>query len=437
MSTLQEKNLQCNSAISVSNDGGQLSTDAGMVLVQEFLNKINFKQLLTKTVHLHDRRKYCTHDLYDLFIQLLLQIIAGYKADSAANTLRHDPVLTTLLEKEVLASQPTLSRFLQSLTEERIQEIQTCAQILGVRCLIHRNQQELVIDVDSTHCDTFGKQENTTNNAHYGTNGFHPLIAFDGLTGLFLGAQLRPGNVYTSTEVAAFVRPLIERYRHYSCEMTLLLRGDSGFATPQLYELCEETQTKFVIRLKASQTLKQLGEHQVLYGDETDFTCSEIQYYEIDYRAGSWQDDYRVIAKCTRAAGELFFRYEFLVTNLREIPMNAVYDIYQKRGTMENDIKEIKHGFFFDKTDSSSFRVNSARMMISCLAYNLIHTMKQLTFTKEQQKNTIATVRFKLFHLAGRVTKHARKTRIQLASTNVFDSLFWQVLSTIQCLRAP
>ncbi|MGK9326160.1 UNVERIFIED_CONTAM: transposase [Aerococcus urinaeequi] len=41
---------------------------------------------------------------------------------------------------------------------------------------------------------------------------------------------------------------------------------------------------------------------------------------------------------------------------------------------------------------------------------------------------------FKLFHIAGRLTSHARQVRVRLASSHVFDSLFWEVLENIQSL---
>ncbi|GEN51335.1 hypothetical protein [Alkalibacterium pelagium] len=40
METLQEKSLKFNSNMIVSNDGGQLSNDAGLLLLFEFLHKI-------------------------------------------------------------------------------------------------------------------------------------------------------------------------------------------------------------------------------------------------------------------------------------------------------------------------------------------------------------------------------------------------------------
>lgn len=66
------------------------------------------------------------------------------------------------------------------------------------------------LDLDSTHSDTYGNQEEAAYNGHYRTTGYHPLVAFDGLTGDFLKAELRPGNVYTSTGVQEFLEPLCD-----------------------------------------------------------------------------------------------------------------------------------------------------------------------------------------------------------------------------------
>ncbi len=42
---------------------------------------------------------------------------------------------------------------------------------------------------------------------------------------------------------------------------------------------------------------------------------------------------------------------------------------YQKRGTMENYIKEAKDGFNLDKMCGHSFQVNEVRMMLSLRFY--------------------------------------------------------------------
>lgn len=43
-------------------------------------------------------------------MQMIYQIIVAYYEDDCADELTTDPVFTAILEKQVLASQPTLSR---------------------------------------------------------------------------------------------------------------------------------------------------------------------------------------------------------------------------------------------------------------------------------------------------------------------------------------
>lgn len=44
-------------------------------------------------------------------MQVVYQVIAAYFQDDCADELTHDPVMTEVLGKKALASQPTLSRF--------------------------------------------------------------------------------------------------------------------------------------------------------------------------------------------------------------------------------------------------------------------------------------------------------------------------------------
>jgi hypothetical protein len=154
-------------------------------------------------------------------------LIAGYK---------NDPALKLLSNKEELSSQPTVSRFLKRMTQNNISELNDIIQTLVDTVIEKNNQQEMIIDVDSIHTDTYGYQDN----AHYQTIGYHPLIAFDGVTGMLLESKLRPGNVYTSNGIMDFMSTILSHYRNYSCDMAILVRGDSGFSSGKLYELCDQ-----------------------------------------------------------------------------------------------------------------------------------------------------------------------------------------------------
>lgn len=132
-------------------------------------------------------------------------------------------------------------------------------------------------------------------NAHYGTVGFHPLVAFDGLTGDFLKAKLRSGKVYTSNGTVDFLRPLLEHYNQTFPETSTLVRGDSGFAVPDLYELCEQESVYYVIRLKSNAKLQVLAEELHPTSEIRDVTKAERYMEESIYQASSWSKERRII----------------------------------------------------------------------------------------------------------------------------------------------
>ena len=61
-------------------------------------------------------------------------------------------------------------------------------------------------------------------------------INFDGMTGDLIKIQLRDGTQYSCTGVVDFLQPVLDEYLHDYPEIPILLRGDSGFSTPDLYK---------------------------------------------------------------------------------------------------------------------------------------------------------------------------------------------------------
>src|SRR5690625_7674968 len=97
----------------------------------------------------------------------------------------------------------------------------------------------------------------------------------------------------------------------------------------------------------------------------------------------------------------MLFTHTFIVTNLGDaFTPKDIADSYQKRGTMENYIKESKHGLFFDHMSSSSFHANEAKMMLSLLAYNLINWLRTLCFQKQHKRMINQPIRTKIIIVA-------------------------------------
>ena len=436
MVTLQENTVQFNNNLFVSHNGGQLSSDSGLALMDELMDAFHFTQLSEEIITFNDNRKYCKHSNSKILKQLILQITVGYKADTSADILQYDPVLLTFASGESLASQPTISRFWDRTTEETIEDFQKLNQVLIDQARLVRNDTNLIIDLDSTHSDTFGNQELTDYNAHYGTTGYHPLVAFDGLTGDFLKATLRPGHQYTSNGVKEFLEPLLEHYNQAVPTTDILIRGDSGFATPDIYDLCEKSKNQYIIRLKSNRKLAHLAEEFLLYDDNHPWEEKEVYFRSVPYQAASWSKPRRVCIRSTREAGELLFSHAFIVTSFSEnISPERVFETYKKRGTMENYIKEAKNSFFFDKTDSPEFTENHASMMVSVLAYNLFNFLKTCCFDKKWRGLQVNTIRLRLFKVAGKLVRTARQIYLKLSSSHVYQAEFYHVFRRIQRIR--
>jgi hypothetical protein len=436
MHSVNEQTMHFNKSVKINFEGGNLTSDAGWLLYKEFDEKIGLSQAITDHLNVNDPNGHVDHFNDEVIIQKMYQHVAGYHADDHADELRYEPVLTTVLGKEALASQPTISRLNQKLDKNTMKQLQSINAMLQERVDVIRPKENLMMDLDSTNFATYGEQHGSAFNTHYQAQGYHPLMMFDGLTGDCLKAELRSGNVYTSRQVVRFVGPEIKRYQKHSPWVTLCIRGDSGFAIPELYQLAETHDVHYVIRLKANNLLKKKAqkiEDGLWEQFDLNTTEAKVFYKSFDYQARIWDKPRRVVVKMEKPEGELFFTYTFIVTNMQLSPKNIV-KLYANRGTMENFIKEAKNGFAFDQMGSPSFYSNATRLQIAVLAYNFNNWFRRLCLPKLLKKNRIENVRLRLIKIAGKIIKSGRYITFKLCSSCLHQKAFWQTLSKIQKL---
>lgn len=315
--------LESNKNFRVNFGGGNLSSDGGLLLLKEFYHKFGVKDLLWKQFHTTDPASFRIHKDHENLLQMLYQITSGYFQDDHADSLRNDPVIKAVIGKSALASQPTLSRFHNRMDEQSLQQLESIQQILRRRAYSVEKPEHVLFDLDSTLLATYGKQEGEAFNYHYQAHGYHPLLCFDGMTGDLLKVELRPGTQYCSKGAAAFMRPLLDEYQKEYPETALFARGDSGFATDELYSLFETNGTSYAIRLKENPVLRRLAEQydSELYDLTREDTVSyAVVYGEFLYKASSWDYPRRVVCKIEKPCGQMLHMSTFVVTNMDASP---------------------------------------------------------------------------------------------------------------------
>ena len=433
MSIVNTLTLESNRQIKINFDGGDLSSDAGLLLIKEFVSKLGIEQLLNRSFKTNDSAVFRYHTDRDNLLQMIYMIMAGYFEDDASDELTNDPVFKAVLEKTALASQPTVSRFFNRMDEDTLKQFLEISRILRKRIYSIQMPQAVILDLDSTLLAAYGRQEGRAFNFHYQSNGYHPLVCYDGITGDLIKIQLRDGAAYSCTGVTDFLQPILDEYLNDYPTIRLLLRGDSGFATPDLYKQCEENGTSYVIRLKENNILREKAAY--LADELTKRTQSNkvdyaVIYGEFMYKAGPWPYERRVVCKVEKPENQIVYMYTFIVTNMDSSPEYLV-KFYCKRGLMENFIKESKSGFDFSAVSSHNRIVNANRVQVHALSYNIFNWFRRLALSAKMRKQRIDTVRLKLLKIAAKVVHSARYITFKLCSSCPHKNEFYETLSNI------
>lgn len=250
--------------------------------------------------------------------------------------------------------------------EDTIAQLDLIDQAMRDTIYSIKHPEMMLFDLDSTLLDTYGNQEGSAFNYHYQANGYHPLLCFDGLTGDLLKAELRDGTQYCSKGSGEFMIPLLKEFRQKHPSTDLYLRGDSGFAAPELYEACEDNDCKYAIRLKENKTLRSLvadEDDAFMRATKGDKLSYKVTYGEFYYQAGSWSHPRRVVFKIEKPKDSFIHMNTFVVTTM-EMELYQVIQFYCGRGKMENFIKEGKSGFDFAAVSSSS-RIRKSFLKLS------------------------------------------------------------------------
>jgi len=168
-------------------DGGRLSSDGGLVLLNDPDDQLGLTRDLAAVLHDPRDPRRVNFTLHDLLKQRVLQIAAGYEDANDANPLRHDPIFKLLLKRlpesgPPLASQPTISRF-----ENRVSrtELYRIARVFVEQFIASyaRPPKLIVLDFDDTEDPAHGEQEQVRYDGYYGGYCFLPLHVYEGLSG--------------------------------------------------------------------------------------------------------------------------------------------------------------------------------------------------------------------------------------------------------------
>jgi hypothetical protein len=418
-------------------DGGDISSDGGLMLLAQVDQALGLTAQMAARLDDSRQAGKVRHSLDDLFRQRVYQIAAGYEDCNDADRLRSDPILKVAAGRRPesdadLASQPTLSRFENSVGRRELYRLAHVFLDLFVARHRAAPPRRIILDLDVTDDETHGQQRLSFFHGHYDEHCYLPLVVtaeLDDGTQELLAFILRPGNLPAGRTAVAVLKRLQARLEKALPATKIVLRGDSGFALPEVYDWCEAQQpaVPYVLGLPQNSRLNELAQ-PYMEAAKAEFAATGQpvrRFYEFEYAAKTWSHPRRVILKAEVTAEGPNPR--FVVTNLKAAP-GTVYDQwYARRGEMENRIKELKNDLQIDRTSCHRFAANQLRVQLHAAAFVLFTCLRALLAGTAWAKAQVSTLRRDLLKLGVRVKESVRRVLLQFASSCPVQQL-WPLL---------
>ncbi len=338
----------------------------------------------------------------------------------------------------------------------------------------------VTIDLDTTDVEVYGRKKRGVAYNHQGQRAGRPHVAAWAETEIVLAADLGDGTDDPRATAPGLLRralaSLPERAR---ASGRVAMRADAGYFAGQLARAAHDEHIAFAIGAKRIAPLWRLlaGIAEDAWHDAIDMDGAQIAVAE--YCPDWWPADTRLLIRRVLldpaqvsadprsrrrrtlhpdqralpipelASAGAIYAYSFIVTNLDvSSPDKAVAaeHWYRHRTTVENIFRDSKLGAALRHLPSGYPQVNMAWMWGALLAASMAAWLHQLTAITAGPdildghgvrggKAMIATLRWRLIAVPGRLIRHARHLILRLPPGH--DSLLPEILARLRDLPAP
>jgi Transposase DDE domain group 1 len=416
-------------------DAPQTSSDGGALLLRQVDDRLALLPRLAAIIPDPREPARIEHSRLEQLRQRVFQIALGYEDCNDAASLRHDPLLRIACDRlpddELgLSSQPSLSRLENGLNWKALKRFLRTVEENYVASFTE-DPQVVVLDIDTTDDPTHGHQQLSFFHCFYDEHMYHPVMIFDGVTGQLVTALLRPGNTHAARGAIGVLRRIIGGLKRRFPNVSIVVRGDSGFAMPRLMRMLEELNRElgdvdYLFGLAKNSVLLDLGAPILAMAEELfRWRREHIRHFgAFLYAAQTWPHQRHVVMKAERMnEGE---NPRFVVTSIDGFSPELLYDAYCERGQCENFIKDFKNALAADRLSCSTFIANFFRLLEHAAAYVLMHELRRQAGEEAPRLKTaqMDTLRLRLLKVAAQVTRSARRILVRLPKAFPLAAVF-------------
>ncbi len=408
--------------VDVVADGSGLSSRAGTVLMALTAQRLGLTDGLSGALA-GTRERRSAHDPGRVLCDLAVMAADGGSCVSDLAVLAGQGALFGNI-----ASVPTARRVLLKVGESELERIRQARALARERAWrAGAAPERVILDFDATPISIHSEKELAA--GHYkGGFGFNPLITTCGRE--VLAGILRPGNA-GANNAADHQRVLelaLEQLPESTLDGEILARSDSAGASHEFASACRETRIRYSLGYPINQTVRE----QILALGEAAWIPVVNQDGELREGAwvteltglldlSSWPSGTRLICRRERPhpGAQLTFtdldghRFQCFITDQDGPDIAALEALHRCHAEVEDRVKTLK-ATGAGHLPFHAFTANAAWFELALTAHDIMVWTQLLTLDGGHKISEPKRLRYRILHVAGQITHHARRTTLHL-----------------------
>ena len=311
----------------------------------------------------------------------------------------------------------------------------------------------VILDLDATLLTAHSDKERAAGTYKHGF-GFHPLLCYEAETQEALAGILRPGNAgaNTAADHVEVLELALAQLPEQARRPGLLVRADSGGATHAFLDHVVARGFRFSVGFDLTEPVRQA----VLAVPERAWRPALSQAGEprdgawvaelvLELEANGWPPGTRAICRRERPhpGAQLSFsddngyRFQVFVTNQQGRRIARLEQLHRQHAVVEDRIRCGKDTGL-ENLPFRGFQPNAAWLELVLIAQDLLAWTQRLLLEGELARCEPKRLRYRLLHVAGRLTRHARRRRLHLPRGWAWGEALLQAFARLRALpQAP
>jgi len=435
----------------------EMTALGGASMLAEVEKKVGLVRELSKRSNDKRAQHLIDHEAFDIFLQRVCQIGAGFADGNDCDWLRQDPGILVSLNRasgQPGASQETTSRAegkaINRENAKAMREIFIDHFIASQK----KRPKRIELDPDGTMIKTYGAQEGSVyRGGKYKHNMYFPLKIFCG--DWLLATVLRRGDQSEAKTILDSLKMVVGKLRTKWRGLPIQVRLDAAFGSPELYEWLRKERVGYEIGMASNSVLelnaraymkmaeaqfrKEHGEPRFMGKDgnkkaqaeharirtieDSDKRMAQEKLYrnrrtrvvgEFCYRPEKWKNWERVICRVDYTDKGLDVHY-VVVSQQHGIPQRIYEEEYCKRGLAEQSIGRYKQ--VGQRLSAQQFWSNQFRTIIYGVTYMLLMHLRNYA-ARRLRRADVNTLRKVLMLMPMVVRRTDKKIVLQISESH-------------------